>query len=340
MDDIRENRLLSGWAEQLPRRPEQVGNVHETDAELIPLGDGRLLALTIDAVIEEIAVRLFRDPFTAGRTAVISSLSDLAAVGAEPIGLLLSVTLPEGNPGVQGRVAAGVREACEEAETFVLGGDTNEGDRLEITVAAAGLVPEREHLTRKGMRPGDRIFGSGMFGAGSAVAAAALLDAPVSVYAERDYRPPPRVKEGVRLRGVASACMDTSDGLIATLDQLARLNGVGIHIDADPMDLLEDGARRVSSSLGLTPPVLLAGHHGEFELVFSVPPDRMESFAAAAAAIDWSPVPIGAAVGGTGVSLGGLRLDTARIRNLLPDVGGDLEAYLKGLVSLLSGREP
>ena len=61
-DDVAENRRLTRWAELLPRAPEQVGDVHETDAELVPLGDGRLLALTVDTVAEEIQLGLYRDP--------------------------------------------------------------------------------------------------------------------------------------------------------------------------------------------------------------------------------------------------------------------------------------
>jgi thiamine-monophosphate kinase len=340
IDEIHENRLLSTWAKLLPRRPGQVGSIHETDAELIPLGDGRLLALTVDAVIEEIAAGIFHDPFTAGRTAVVSSLADLAAVGADPLGVLLSVTLPDGEPSVQERVAAGVGEACSLAGTYVLGGDTNEGsEHLEITVAAAGLVPEGEQLTRTGLQPGDRLYAAGPLGAGSAIAAAVLLDLPDSVYTEDDYRPPPRVKEGVCLRGIANACMDTSDGLIATLDQLARLNGVGIRVDNDAQALLDEGARRVSAATGLSAPVLLAGHHGEFELVFAVPPGRTGLLEAAAQAIDWTPIPVGEAAEGSGVSLAGHVVDTARIRNLLPEVGGDLEAYLAGLIALLSEED-
>ena len=94
MNDILENRLLARWGELLPRAPAQVGALHETDAELIDLGDGRLLALTVDAVVEEISAGLYRDPRTVGRIAAASSLSDLAAVGADALGVLVCATLP------------------------------------------------------------------------------------------------------------------------------------------------------------------------------------------------------------------------------------------------------
>jgi len=336
IDAIHENQVLSRWAALLPRPPSQVGAVHETDAELVDLGDGRLLALTVDAVIEEIAVGLFKDPFTAGRTAVISSISDLAAVGADPIGLLLCVTLPGDDLEVQEAVARGVREGCEAAGTFVLGGDTNDGPMLEISVTAAGLVPKTGFHTRVGLAAGDRVYASGPLGAGAALAAAMLLGAPEELYSESSYRPMPRITEGRTLRGIASATMDTSDGLLATIDQLARLNGVAVDVQVDPASLLEPGAARLSATLGLPPLAFLASHHGEFELVFSVPPDREEALDRAAAAIGWRPLLLGAAREGAGVHLDGHELDVARIRNLLHEVGGDLQAYVAELLRIVS----
>ena len=143
-DDVAENRRLTRWAELLPRAPGQVGDVHETDAELVPLGDGRLLALTVDTVAEEIALGLYREPETAGRIAVTAALSDLAAVGADPIGLLLSVTLPARDAeSVQESVARGVAEAARDAGTWVLGGDTNEGATLCVELQRGGPRPRR-----------------------------------------------------------------------------------------------------------------------------------------------------------------------------------------------------
>ena len=74
IDDVAENRRLTRWADLLPRAPGQRGGVHEPDAELVPLGDGRLLALTVDTVCEEIRLGLYRDPRTAGRLAAAAAL--------------------------------------------------------------------------------------------------------------------------------------------------------------------------------------------------------------------------------------------------------------------------
>ena len=335
MDAVAENRLLTRWADLLPRAPGQRGGVHETDAELVPLGDGRLLALTVDAVDEEVRCGLYRDPRTVGRVAAVAALSDLAAVGAEPIGLLLSVALPAaGRERAQERLALGVREVCEAVGTFVLGGDTNDAASLSIAAVAAGLVPSALPLTRLGARPGDVVAVTGLLGAGAALAATALLGAPG--LGEDGFRPTPRLREGRALRGAVSACMDTSDGLVATLDQLARLNGVAIRVTAAAGSLLEPRADAVRRALGLPAFAFLAGPHGEYELAFTVPAGRWEALSAVAARGGWRALAIGTVEAGEGVWLGGRAVDGARVRNLLGEHGGDARACARALAEMAS----
>ncbi len=329
MDEVEENRLLGRWAALLPRAPRQIGRVHETDAELLPLDEERVLALTVDAVNEEVRAGLYRDPFTVGRTAAVAALSDLAAVGADPLGLLLAVDLPPGD-GIQQRVAEGVAEACRQGGTWVLGGDTSDADRLSVTCTAAGLVPRAGLLTRVGARPGDFAFASGLLGTGSAFGAAALLGAP-SLFPESDWRPRARLEVGRALRGIASACMDTSDGLLATLDQIARLNQIRLRVDQPLNRLIAPEANRVAQRLRLPAFALLAGHHGEYELVFTVPPERLSGLAAAAACLDWLPLPLGRVERGDDVYLGERRVDGAGLRNLWRQHSGDPAAYARAL---------
>ena len=332
MDEVRENRLLARWTQLLPRTPLQIGGVHETDAELLPLGDGRALALTVDTVAEEVKTGLYREPFTAGRTAAVAALSDLAAVGAEPLGLLLAVGLPpQDAEAVQREVARGVGEVCREAGTAVLGGDTNETSTLSVGCIGVGIVPEKEALMRVGLRPGDLLFASGLLGLGSALAAARWLGLPEAIFGERDYLPPVRIREGQALRGMATACIDTSDGLIAALDQLARLNEVAVEVDRPLEELLGPRVDAVRRALALPAFPFLAGQHGEFELVFGVPPPRLPDLMRAAATFGWRPVSLGRATPGAGLRLGGRLVDGARVRNLFADLNGDVAAYVRTL---------
>jgi thiamine-monophosphate kinase len=333
IDAIHENRFLSQWARLLPRPAAAIGAIHEADAELVPLDATRWLAVKVDTVAEEIAAGLYVDPATAGRIAVISVLSDLAAVGAEPLGLLMSVVLPRDDAeAVQARVAAGARAACEAAGTGVLGGDTSSGPALAITVAGFGLVPAGQALRRVGLRAGDVIFVAGRVGLGGALAAARWLGA--QGFTEDDYAPPPRIAAGRALRGIASAAMDTSDGLIATLDQLARLNDVGIRIEAPLDSLLHPKVEAMRVSVRLPAFAFVASYHGEFELVFAVPPGRLDRLDGLRVALGAEPFRIGTAFSGAGLKIGDTRIDGAKIRNLLEEVGGDPLAYAAALIGM------
>ena len=333
MNDILENRLLSRWGELLPRAPGQFGGLQETDAELVDLGDGRLLALTVDAVIEEVSAGLYREPRTVGRIAAASSLSDLAAVGADPLGVLVCATLPRTQrEAVQASVAQGLRETLDAAGVFVLGGDTNEGEQLALALTAAGIVPRDGVITRVGARPGDRVFVSGLLGAGGALGASVLLG--LGKMGEDEFRPVTRLREGALLRGIASCCMDTSDGFLATLDQLARINEVGFRVDARPADLLHPAAAALRAASGLPAFPFLASYHGEFELVFTVAPARVALLEARARALGWVPIEVGTVQAAPGIRFGNTDIDAARLRNALELSGGDVRAYLQTLLSV------
>jgi len=333
MNDILENRLLERWGALLPRAPRQVGRLHETDAELLDLGDGRLLALKVDAVVEEVTVGLYRSPRTVGRIAAVSSLSDLAAVGADALGVLVCATLPHADrEAVQTAVAEGLRDTLDPAGIFVLGGDTNAGERLSLAVSAAGLVPRDGVVTRVGALPGDRVFASGLLGAGGALAGSVLMG--LGNVGEEAFRPVARLREGALLRGVASCCMDTSDGFIATIDQLARINEVGFRIEAPPATLLHPIAAQARSDTGLPPFPFLASYHGEFELVFTVPPARIAALESRARTLGWMPIPVGVVERAPGVRFGDIEIDTARLRNALEESGGDVTAYLRMLLEV------
>ncbi len=328
--------MLSRWARMLPRHPEQRGGIHEADCELVPFGDGRLLAATIDSIDEEIETHLYESPITSGRIAAAASLSDLAAVGADPIGLLLSVCLPRGAvDDTQALVASGVASACAASNTFVLGGDTSEGAALRVSCVGLGSVPAGGAIRRVGLRPGDRLFASGLLGAGAALAAAKLLRLSGIGITEEDFAPPSRIAHGRALRRIASACIDTSDGLFAAVDQLARLNDVAIHLDANLAGFLEPSAARVRRVIGLGGGFpLLASMHGEFELVFGVPPDRLHDLEHVARVLAWQPVPLGQVRDGQGLRVGDVPVDGARVRNLHRECGGEIERYVTALVLL------
>jgi thiamine-monophosphate kinase len=339
LDQIAENRMLNSWIDCLSRHPAQINRPHEADSELIPLpGCDQVLALTSDTIAEEISLGFYRDPYTIGWMAAAVSLSDLAAVGARPVGLLVSVTLPEStSKEYREQMAAGIDAACRNAGTYILGGDTNTGTPVSITTTGAGLVEKNRILQRKGCRPGDLLYSTGYLGTGGMVAAMAhtCLGGNGSGYR---FRPQPRIREARHFSEYITACMDSSDGLIATLDQLARLNGAGFELTLPPADIVDPAVRRFCEELDLDPLLMLAQPHGEFELIFTIREGDRERLERHARACDSGLLLLGRAVPEDEIRFARPEvriIDSMRIRNLLSEVNGDAGRYAEELAAIL-----
>jgi thiamine-monophosphate kinase len=331
----REIALIEKLAGTLPRSPLLLNGLCESDAELIRLpGTDVALAVTTDAIAEEIAAGLYSDPYLIGWMAVMVNASDLAAVGAEPLGILLNETLPADlDPAFIDRLQSGIRDALEACGLHLLGGDTNFSPTMQIAATAVGIVSTGLPLTRLGCAPGDRLYASAPLGIGSAFALSRIDPNAPAI----SYRPLARIREGRLLRGVASCGMDTSDGVVPTLDELIRLNRLGFRIDAPLADILHPAALEAAARAGLPEWLMLAGPHGEFELLFTVSPDADDRLQAEARTIDWTPIPIGFVTPQPGLWLGSNRLDSTRIRDLYTDVGGDAQRYLAELLAIDAG---
>jgi thiamine-monophosphate kinase len=337
---VREHALIERLAGAFRGSPRQLNRRHESDAELLRLpGTDAILALTTDALAEEIASGLYREPWLIGWMTVTANASDLAAVGAEPLGILVSIVLPpDASDDLVAGLRAGLGTAADAHGLPVIGGDTNRGATLALTGAAAGLVSDGRPLTRRGARPGDRLFASGPLGLGGAYALGRLLPGSAPEIA---FRPLARLSQGRLLRPFASSAMDTSDGLIATLDELARRNACGFSVSTRVEEVLHRDALCAATAAHLPPWLMLAAPHGEFELAFTVPSDRCDALAAAAADAGWAPVELGVATGEPGVvRLGaeGAPIDTTRVRNLFDEVGGDVHAYVRELMTMAVAR--
>jgi thiamine-monophosphate kinase len=334
LNEIRENALIERLAGSFSRSPLQLNALQESDAELIRLpGTELVLALKTDLIVEEIETGLYDDPYLIGWMAVMANASDLAAVGAQPVGVLLAETIPpEAEAGFLAKLQAGVRDACAVCGLHVLGGDTNYSAHMQVGAFALGLIPNGAPMTRIGCQAGDLLYSSGALGQGSVYAFCKLQGEGRDAAA---FRPVARIREGQAVRLFASCCMDTSDGALATLDQLMRLNGVGFRLSTPLEKILHPDALALARSRSLAPWMLLAGPHGEFELLFTVRSDREPQFLECADALGWHPLCLGAAmtepaihvVAGTGTTV----LDTATIRNLFGQCGGRVDAFIQGL---------
>jgi thiamine-monophosphate kinase len=335
LNEIIENSNISKIASFYKRSPAQENKIHESDSEIIKLKDNIYLAITTDSISEEIETGLYDDPWLIGWMAVTVNLSDIAAVGAKPVGLVISQIIPDNsNETFLNRLTEGIADACEEYGTYILGGDLNSGNQLIITGTATGIIDNGNILTRKGIKEGDILFLSGKAGLGNAYALNKFSNTSgLNIH----YKPKARLTEGILLREYATACMDTSDGVISAIDQLARVNDIGFEIkNYEP--LLHPEALQVSEYYNFPSWLFLAGQHGEFELIFAIPPQKTEEFIHIANKMNWHPLELGKATKNISVTLPlynkTANLDTAYLRNLLNTVNGDKSRYIEKLLQL------
>ena len=338
LSDIRENAIIDQLTSALPRSPLHLNKVHESDSEIvrIPGSDGRILAATIDTISEEILAGLYSDPWLIGWMAVMVNMSDLAAVGAAPLGILISETLqPDIPKDNMMRMQQGIRDACGACGTFVLGGDTNFGPSITVSGCALGILEEGNLLSRTGCKTGDALYTSGYLGGGNAFAAQRLI---AGISAQGSYRPIARLREGQMLVHYASCCMDTSDGALATLDELMRLNGCGFSLGKRWGKALSEFSIKTAGTMHIPEWLFLAGEHGEFELIFTVPRENEPEFLLRAQSMGWYPIELGEVIAVQQVRLvlnqKEIPLDTGEIRNLGASGSRNIEQYLKSLLAI------
>jgi len=329
-------RRIDAFAAGLPRSSRQVHGPHRADAELVRLPGGDLLAATVDGLCEEVALGLLRDPRKIGWAAVVHGLSDLAAVAATPVGVLLSCAFPAGgDDAFREEVAAGAGAALEEHGTACLGGDMNEGP-TSLHCTALGWIEADEVLTREGALPGDRLYATGVFGIGHLVGT--LREA--ADRRDRDYedlyKPFARLEHARAALPYTRAAIDTSDGLLASADLLARVNGVGMELENDPEDYHPD-LRALATELDLPSWMGAAFGMGEYELLLCVDPAYAEDFERTMAGRELYVRAVGRVTERAGLRLridGALReVDGAAVMNLFGECA-DVDEYLTRLQEL------
>ena len=211
----------------------------EDDAALVKPAVGYELVVTADALIGGVHFRATDDPGLIARKALRVNLSDLAAMGAVPMGYLLTMALP---PEIDDRwietFADGLKQDQETFAVHMMGGDTvSTSGPLALTITALGQVGEGRALRRAGARVGDDIYVSGTIGDGGlglAVLEGQLpgLGPEDGDYLTRRYHvPEPRLALGQRLSGLAHAVIDVSDGLVADLGHVCETSATGAAIE-------------------------------------------------------------------------------------------------------------
>ncbi len=210
-----------------------------------------------------------------GHRILAVNLSDLAAMGARPRWCTLALTVPEVDHAWLEAFARGFFELAETHGVVLVGGDTTRGP-LSVTVQMIGEVDKERMLTRAGAAPGDDIYVTGCLGDGGAGLRLLVSNDPGEGAAHRALRkrflrPQPRLAEGLALRGIASAAIDVSDGLLADLGHLCEASGCGARIDVERVPTSEY-ARALFSTDEVENWALTGGD--DYELCFTAPSSR------------------------------------------------------------------
>lgn len=254
-----------------------------------------LEVITTDAVVDGVHVdRRFVPPEAIGHRAVAVNLSDLAAMGATPRLLTLSLALPDDlSLSEFDGLVDGALALAERSHARLVGGNiTRSRGPLVVDVTAVGSVHRRRILRRSGARGGDHIFVSGTLG--SARAGLALLQSPSGIAADAwpdivacYLHPEPRLRLGQQLgrTRAATAALDLSDGLADGLARLTSDHGLGCEIEAGALPI-SDNARAFWTSRGTDPAAEAVRGGDDYEIAFTVRPKDLRRLKQVARAVD------------------------------------------------------
>ena len=262
--------VIARWFSRPARRGDVLLGVGDDAALLVP-PPGQALVAATDTLVEGRHFLPDTPGEAVGHQALAVNLSDLAAMGAEPAWALLSLALPRVDEAWLDGFARGLYGLAGAHGVAVVGGDTVAGPRV-VTIEALGFVPPAVALTRSGARPGDGLYVSGW--PGEAAAGLDLLRKGAAAFDSTDPRvrrflyAEPRLALGQALRGLATAAMDVSDGLLGDLAKLVRASGVGAVVDLDALPVAPSLA--AGGDRALCERYVLRGGD-DYELLFTMP---------------------------------------------------------------------
>ena len=273
------------------------------DAAVTKIPDGQYLVTTTDTILEGVHFLPSASADCVAHKSMATNLSDLAAMGAEPSWINLSLSMPDLDKQWLSEFSDTIHKMCEYYSVQLIGGDTVRGP-LAVTITAQGFVPKDSYLTRAGAQKGDWLYVTGTLGDASAGLYVLKDKLACSDAKDRDYlasrhlKPQPRVLAGTALRRLASSCLDVSDGLLQDLQHILDASEVGAVINLDAIPL--------SSSLGNTVPdleqALVHSCFGgdDYELLFTVSEEQRTSIETAMASYNVACTCIGQITGAVG----------------------------------------
>ena len=259
--------------------------MHPNDEKVIALGIGDDCALLKPAAGEEIAItsdmlvegrHFFMDanPGLLGRKALAVNLSDLAAMGAKPIGFTLSIALPNVDIAWLEAFSKGLFAVANQYSCPLIGGDTTAG-HLTISITAFGSIPSGKAIRRSGAKVGNDIWASGTIGDARLTLAAlrheiTLPESDLKQIEHRMHNPTPRVELGMKIRELASAALDISDGLLGDLHHILKQSQVSAEVFLDQLpksETLQKQSEDIQNQFA-------ASGGDDYEICFTAPTEK------------------------------------------------------------------
>ncbi|MBC3957305.1 thiamine-phosphate kinase [Pseudomonas triticifolii] len=270
------------------------------DCALLALPPGEQMAISTDTLVAGVHFPDVCDPFLLGQRALAVSASDLAAMGARPVGFTLALTLPDVEADWLEAFARGLSQMAQSCSLRLIGGDTTRGP-LSLTLTVFGGVPAGLALTRSGAREGDLLCVGGALGDAAAALPLVLGERSAEPHVAepllaRYWSPQPQLAFGQALRGKATSALDISDGLLADCGHIARASGVRLLIERDALPMSAQllgffdvqNARQAALSGG-----------DDYVLAFTLPAEYLAGLLDAG----WPVHVIGRVIAGQGVAL-------------------------------------
>lgn len=305
--NLGERRIIEIIWEQLERDPRMS----------VPFGDDvsatryrgkNLVVLNTDMLVGKTDIPPMMSYRAAARKAIVMNVSDFAAKGIKPIGIITSLGIPRNMTRKDiVQIGRGLNSGAREYNTYVLGGDTNETEDLIISITVFGLAREGSLMLRNGATPGDILATTGDFGLTSAGLKILIekLHVPPEIrrkILESVLKPHARLREGIALAktGAITASIDSSDGLAWCLHEIGKASNVGFTIENLP---IAREAYEFAKKHNLDP--LELGFYGgeEYELVFTVKPKQWKDVRTVLKEIGGNAIRIGRAIEKEGLFL-------------------------------------
>jgi thiamine-monophosphate kinase len=256
---------------------------NQTDQVLLGIGDdcallqpdaAQSLAVTSDMLVEGRHFFANANPEWLGHKALAVNLSDLAAMGAKPVGFTLALALPHADASWLAQFSQGLFRLAQHWQCPLIGGDTTQGP-LTICITALGHVPAGAAIKRSGAKDGDDIWVSGSLGDARLALGALRSEWPLDhnsleAVLPRMHQPEPRITLGMQLRGIASSALDVSDGLLGDLGHILKASQVNAEVLIDQLPI----SRTLAAQTQQLRRQCAASGGDDYELCFTAPKNK------------------------------------------------------------------